>query len=81
MSQQEKQLIEKESLGLIYGLPTFVTGAACKFKPMLWRGILCWVCSVIAVYTTIKTDLLLTAAAAIMGWFIPGILMERVSYV
>ena len=62
---------------LLYGLPTFITGAACKFKPMLWGGIFCWVCCVIAIYTTIKVDLLLTAASAIMAWLIPGILMEK----
>jgi hypothetical protein len=62
---------------LLYGFPTFVTGAACKFKPMLWGGLCCWVCSVIAIYTPIKIDLLLTAASATMAWLIPGILMEK----
>ena len=62
---------------LLYGLPTFITGAACKFKPMLWGGIFCWACCVTAIYTTIKIDLLLTAASAVMAWLIPGILMER----
>jgi hypothetical protein len=62
---------------ILYGLPTFITGAACKFKPMLWGGILCWVCSIIAVYTPIRIDLLLTALSAIAAWFIPGLVMEK----
>ncbi len=62
---------------LLYGLPTFITGAACKFKPMLWGGLFCWVCCIAAIYTTVKVDLLLTAASAIMAWLIPGILMEK----
>lgn len=62
---------------ILYGLPTFITGAACKFKPMLWGGLLCWVCSIIAVYTPLKIDLLLTAASAIAAWFIPGLIMEK----
>jgi uncharacterized protein with PQ loop repeat len=62
---------------LLYGFPTFVTGAACKFKPMLWGGIFCWVCCVVAIYTSIKIDLVLTALSAIMAWLIPGILMEK----
>jgi hypothetical protein len=62
---------------MLYGMPTFVTGAACKFRPMLWGGIFCWVCSVITVYTPIKIDLLLTALSAMVAWFIPGIMMER----
>lgn len=62
---------------LLYGLPTFVTGAACKFKPMLWGGLLCWACCIITIYTTIKIDLLLTAFSAVFAWLIPGIIMER----
>jgi uncharacterized protein with PQ loop repeat len=62
---------------LLYGFPTFVTGAACKFKPMLWGGIFCWVCCVVAIYSSIKIDLVLTALSAIMAWLIPGILMEK----
>lgn len=62
---------------ILYGLPTFITGAACKFKPMLWGGLFCWVCSVVTVYTHIKIDLFLTALAAIAAWFIPGLIMEK----
>jgi hypothetical protein len=62
---------------LLYGIPTFVTGAACKFKPMLWGGLLCWACCIITIYTTIKIDLLLTAFSAVFAWLIPGIIMER----
>ena len=62
---------------ILYGLPTFITGASCKFKPMLFGGIFCWICSIITVYTTIKIDLLLTAFSALMAWFIPGLIMEK----
>jgi len=62
---------------MLYGLPTFITGAACKFKPMLWGGIFCWICSIVAVYTSIKIDLLLTAASAILAWLVPGVIMEK----
>lgn len=62
---------------LLYGFPTFVTGAACKFKPMLFGGLLCWACSIIAIYTPIKIDFLLTAFSAIAAWLIPGVLMEK----
>jgi len=62
---------------LLYGLPTFITGAACKFKPMLWGGIFCWICCIAALFTPIKIDLLLTAASAAMAWLIPGIIIEK----
>lgn len=61
---------------LIYGIPTFITGAACKFRPMLWGGLFCWACCIIALFTKVKTDLLLTACSAIFAWLIPGIIME-----
>lgn len=62
---------------ILYGLPTFITGATCKFKPMMWGGIFCWVCAVLALFTPVKADLLLTALAAIVAWLIPGIIAER----
>lgn len=62
---------------ILYGLPTFITGAACKFKPMLWGGLLCWACCVITFFTNIKIDLLLTALSAIGAWLLPGLILEK----
>ncbi len=62
---------------ILYGLPTFITGASFRFRPMLWGGLFCWACSIITVYTDFKIDLLLTALSAIMAWFIPGLLMKK----
>ncbi len=62
---------------MLYGLPTFVTGYALKFKPMFWGGIICWVCCIVSLFTTIKIDLLLVAFAAISAWLIPGIILEK----
>lgn len=62
---------------LLYGIPTIITGGITKFKPMLWGGLFCWACCVAAVYTNIETDMLLTAAAATMAWFIPGIILRK----
>jgi len=62
---------------LLYGIPTFVTGTACKFRPMVWGGLLCWACCVAALFTPVKLDLLLTALAAVAAWLIPGIIMEK----
>ncbi len=62
---------------LLYGMPTFVTGFTMKFKPMILGGILCWVCCIITIFTTIKIDLMLTAFSAVFAWLIPGIIMEK----
>jgi hypothetical protein len=61
---------------IIYGLPTFITGGVMKFRPMLYGGILCWVCCIVSLFTPVKTDLLLTALAALCAWFIPGVIMQ-----
>lgn len=62
---------------MLYGLPTFITGRGCRFKPMVWGGIICWVSCIIAVFTEYRIDLLLTAFSSIVAWFIPGLLMEK----
>ena len=62
---------------LLYGLPTFVTGVSMKFKPMLWGGLLCWVCCLITIYTSIKIDLILVALSSVFAWLVPGIIMEK----
>jgi hypothetical protein len=62
---------------LLYGIPTIITGGIMKFKPMLYGGILCWICCVISVYTNFKIDLLLTALSATCAWLIPGIILWK----
>lgn len=62
---------------MLYGMPTFVTGAACKFRPMFWGGLLCWTCCIITIFTAIRIDLLLTALSAVFAWLVPGIIMEK----
>ncbi|MCX6317462.1 MAG: hypothetical protein NTW29_09245 [Bacteroidetes bacterium] len=62
---------------LLYGMPTFVTGVSMRFKPMLWGGLLCWVCCLVCLYTPVKTDLLLVALSSVSAWLIPGIIMEK----
>jgi hypothetical protein len=61
---------------LLYGIPTIVTGASRNVKPMLWGGIMCWICCVISVYTTIEWDMILTAISAVAAWLIPGIIIR-----
>jgi len=62
---------------IIYGIPTFISGGIMKFKPMIFGGVLCWVCSITAVYTPPLTDLLLMAASAFFAWFVPGLIIRK----
>jgi hypothetical protein len=60
---------------LLYGIPTIITGTCRNMRPMLFGGIICWICCIISVYTKIEWDMLLTAIAAICAWLIPGIIL------
>lgn len=60
---------------MLYGIPTFITGGIFKFKPMILGGIICWVLSIISIYTPDTTDMLLMAACALFAWLVSGIIL------
>ena len=62
---------------ILYGIPTFATGFARKFTPMVVGGIACWVSAIISIYTSFPQAMLLTAASAQLAWFIPGLILRR----
>lgn len=62
---------------IIYGIPTFATGFARRFIPMIIGGIACWVFAIAAMYVAFPYTILLTAAAAQLAWFIPGLILRR----
>jgi hypothetical protein len=62
---------------IFYGIPTFATGFANRFKPMIYGGIGCWILAVVSFYVPGPYTMLLTAAAAIVAWFIPGLILRK----
>lgn len=62
---------------IVYGVPTFSTGIARRFTPMIVGGISCWVFSVIAAFTVYPFNMLLMASGALLAWFIPGLILQR----
>jgi len=62
---------------ILYGIPTFATGFAKRFIPMIIGGIACWAFAIISMYVIFPYAMLLTAAAALISWFIPGIILRR----
>lgn len=64
---------------VLYGIPTFVTGALIDFKPLTIGGIVCWVCAIAFIFFRFSsaTNLLLVAICATFAWLIPGIIMRR----
>lgn len=62
---------------IIYGIPTFTTGYARRFKPMIIGGIACWVFSVLSVFSIAPYGNLYLAASAQLAWFIPGLILRK----
>lgn len=62
---------------VIYGIPTFTTGYARQFRPMLLGGIACWVFAILSAFTPFPYTMLYTTAAAQVAWFIPGLILRR----
>jgi len=62
---------------LLYAFPTLVTGIVKKFRPMTLGALLTYVLFVISCFTTANLDMLLGGIAAIVCWFIPGIILRR----
>jgi hypothetical protein len=60
---------------MLYAVPTFITGGISKFKPMIIGGIICWIASIVSVFTNTENDLLLMAACGFFAWIVPGIIL------
>lgn len=63
-------------LGL-YGLGTFATGGALRFRPLLWGGGACWVLATLAFRVAFDTQLLLVAAAVVVAYIGPGYVLRN----
>lgn len=62
---------------LLYAIPTFATGLAYKFKPMIYGSILCYAFFIISCFTPTAYDMLLNGLAGIFNWLIPGLILRR----
>jgi hypothetical protein len=61
----------------LYGMPTVLSGAILKFRPLIIGGIFCWALSIVSSFIPVQYQLLLLAAAVIAAWIIPGYLMQK----
>ena len=73
----ESNLHSETLILIIYGIPTFATGFARRFTPMLIGGIVCWVFAIVSFYVPYPYIMLLVAGAALLAWFIPGLILQR----
>lgn len=60
----------------LYGMPTVLSGAILRFRPLIVGGIFCWLLSIVSTYIPFQFQLLLLSAAVIAAWIIPGYLMR-----
>lgn len=61
----------------VYGIPTFATGYARQFKPMIFGGIACWVLAIVSLYVGYPWTMLCVTAGAQLAWFIPGLIIRK----
>ena len=61
----------------LYGLGTFVSGGALKFKPLIFGGIVCWICSILAFIVPYEYGLLLIGISVVVAYLIPGYLLQN----
>jgi len=62
---------------VLYGILLFVSGGAIRFKPLMYGGIINWIFAIISFFFTFKIQLLLLAAAVLLGYIIPGYLLKK----
>jgi hypothetical protein len=60
----------------IYGIPTFATGYARRFRPMLLGSIACWIFAILSLWAGFPNTMLCMAAGALLAWFIPGLILR-----
>ena len=61
----------------LYGIPTFATGYARRFRPMILGGIACWCLAIISLFTAYPYTFLCLTAGAQLAWFIPGLIIRK----
>lgn len=61
----------------LYGLGTFATGGALRFRPLIWGGAACWLLATVAFRATFDVQLLLVAAAVLVSYIVPGHLLRN----
>lgn len=61
---------------LVTGLPTFVTGALIRFRPLMVGGVLFWVIGLLSFWFLVEYRSLVFSFAIVVGYVIPGILLK-----
>ncbi|MCD6062715.1 MAG: hypothetical protein K0R82_626 [Flavipsychrobacter sp.] len=61
---------------ILYAIGLFISGAALEAKALTYGAIACWCCALAAFFVGFEEQLLLLAAAVILGYIIPGYILN-----
>src|SRR4051812_6512110 len=61
---------------MVYGIWLFISGGALKFRPLIFGAIINWILTVVAFFSPFETQLLLLAVAVLLGYIIPGHMLQ-----
>jgi hypothetical protein len=62
---------------LVYGIWLYISGGSIRFVPLMAGGVINWALAIAALFVDFRMQLLLLAAAVLLGYIIPGYLLKR----
>lgn len=61
---------------ILYGIPTFLSGAIIKFPPLQIGAVGCWILAIASTFVINQYQVLFLALAVLSAWIIPGYLLR-----
>ncbi len=74
--QQKLQLNCYPMVMMVYGMWLYISGGALRFKPLMIGGVINWSLAIASFFFGFEIQLLLLAAAVLLGYIIPGYLLK-----
>ena len=62
---------------LVYAFPTLITGIIKKFMPMTIGAVITYGLFIASCFTSFKYDMIFSGIAALVCWFIPGLILRN----
>lgn len=61
---------------ILYGIWLFISGGALRFKPLMAGAVVNWIAACISFYLVFEYQLLVLAAAVLLGYIVPGHMLK-----
>lgn len=62
---------------ILAGMATFITGCISRYNPIIYGGSAFWIFAALALYVSPVNSLLVSAAAIVVGYLIPGYMLRN----